>query len=135
MGEKAEEKAAPEEEPAEPVTLTDEEKAIVFRKRGEPDMTPHTVNKHFGDFSLPARSEGFDVIDFLWQSESASSKHLQDFILQRKLTSRADNLQPGEWFKKQNKEWQALLSSWKRRQGEWKNPGQRKVLLAKLAAE
>merc|ERR1719478_758290 len=88
--EKAEEKAA--EEPAEPVTLTSEEKAIVFRKRGEPDMLQQVVAKCFGDFSLPARSEGFDAIDFLWQSESSSSKHLQDFILQKKLSSRVDTL-------------------------------------------
>merc|ERR1712129_247450 len=50
-----------------------------------------------------------------------------------KLKSRVDDLQPGEWFKKQSREWQASVTSWKSRQGQWKNPAQKNVLLAKLA--
>lgn len=122
------------EEPEEPVTLTDEEKAIVFRKREVPDILPNTVAACFSDFSIPARSEGFDVIDFLWENETASAAHLQAFISQHKMTSRIDGLTPGDWFKKELKEWQVLLTSFKRRQGEWKNPGQKRALLAKIAA-
>jgi hypothetical protein len=127
-----EEKAA--EEPLEPVTLTDEEKAVVFRKLEAPDMAANVVAKHFADFSLPAQSEGFDVVDFLWQKETGCAAHLQEFVLNKKLNSRVESLTPGDWFKKEWKDWQATLSSWRKRQGEWKNPGSRKALLAKIAA-
>jgi len=133
--EKAEEKApVPEEPAAEPVTLTDEEKAIVFRKLEAPDMSPADVTKHFANFSVPASAEGFDAIDYLWQNATGSAAHLQEFVLGRKLTSRVESLKPGEWFNKAWKEWQTTVSSWKKRQGEWKNPGARKALLAKIAA-
>jgi len=129
----AEEKAA--EEPEEPVTLTDEEKAIVFRKHESPDCSPNVVTKLFAEFSMPAKAEGFDAIDFLWQKEAGSTAHLKDFVAQRKLTSRVETLTPGDWFKAQLKEWNQLLVGWKKRQNEWKNPNLRKTLLAKIAAD
>lgn len=133
--EKEEEKAAAPEEPEAPVTLTDEEKAVVFRKLEAPDMVLNVVTKHFADFTLPAQAEGFDAVDFVWQNEAGSAAHLQEFVLSRKLTSRVESLKPGDWFNKEWKEWQALLGSWRKRQGEWKNPNSRKGLLAKIAAD
>jgi len=130
-----EEEAPAPEEPAAPVTLTDEEKAIVFRKQTVPDMATNTIAKFFTKFSIPTKEEGFDAVDFLWQNESVATKHLQDLVLQKKLSSRVEDIKPGEWFKTQHKEFLALLSKLKRRQNEWKNPVQRKALLAKIAAE
>jgi len=132
--EKVEEEKAPEE-PEEPVLLTDAEKASVFRKGEAPDMAPTLVSKAFANFSVPNQSEGFDAIDFLWQTEAASASHLQAYILERKLSSVVETLTPGDWFKKEHKDWQASVISWKKRQTEWKNPSLKKALLAKIAAE
>jgi hypothetical protein len=126
---KAEEKA---EEPSEPVTLSDEAKSVVFRKLEAPYMAPNVVANKFATFSIPAQSEGFDAIDFLWQKEGVAKAHLQSYIQQKKLNSRVDSLVPGDWCKKEWKEFLAVLSAFKQKQSEWKNPATKK---AKIAAE
>merc|ERR1712190_90109 len=52
-----------EEEPPK-VTLTDEEKAVKFRKRATPDVGDYLPNTNFSKFSVPSKDEGFDNIRF-----------------------------------------------------------------------
>merc|ERR1712039_1151387 len=84
------------EEPEEVVELTEEEKAVCFRKLDSPDLTEKALTASFADFSLPTTAEGFDSINFAWQQEAACASFLKDWILQKKLTSRVDNIVPGD---------------------------------------
>jgi hypothetical protein len=47
------------------------------------------------------------------------------------MTQRVDDLEPGEWFKGRWNNWTKLLSDWKKKQTEWKDPAKKKALLAK----
>lgn len=133
--EEAEEKPTEEEDiKMEPVELTEDEKKIWYRSSSLSEIPEHILAKVFVSFSLPEKTEGFDDIKFLWQPESNCAKHLTEYILSRKLTSRVDDLQPGEWFKTNSKEFQTWFASLKKRQNEWKNPAQKKALLAKIIA-
>merc|ERR1711879_936926 len=55
--------------PVEEVSLTEEEKALKFRKKDIPDMTTKDVSTSFSKFALPGPDEGFDSIDFVWQPQ------------------------------------------------------------------
>jgi hypothetical protein len=124
-----------EELPEEvPVELTEEEKKITFRKSTIPDIAPQTFSKVYSKFELPSKDEGFDSIRYEWQKESECREVLKKYVLSQKMTQRAEDLQPSEWFKEQWSAWQKQLTDWKRRQTEWKDPNKKKALLAKKAA-
>merc|ERR1712176_1471137 len=97
---KEEEEEEMETEPAK-AELTEEEEKIWFTKGGIPDISPQVVDKCFGDFGIPAKSEGFDEIKFEWQKEKASKEYLRNWVLERKRTSKLEWLQPSAWFKEQ----------------------------------
>merc|ERR1712048_1556292 len=79
--------------------LTEEEQNIWFKSKDDvKDLKEAVLNQHFSQFSIPDEDEGFDEIRYEWQDESASRDYLRAWILDRKLTSRIDNLQPSEWF-------------------------------------
>eukprot|EP00932_Pfiesteria_piscicida_P021975 SRR837773.8748.p1 GENE.SRR837773.8748~~SRR837773.8748.p1 ORF type:complete len:807 (-),score=339.40 SRR837773.8748:79-2499(-) len=127
--EKAEEPAAAEEELV--VELTDEEKALWYRKGAVADMSETAVSKHFMNFTLPGKEEGFDEITYEWQSQDAAEKLMKDWIFAKKLTQRVETVQPGQFFKDAWAEWVKTVPQWKKLQGQWKDPNQRKALLAK----
>merc|ERR1719437_85101 len=56
------------------------------------------MSKSFGKFSIPTKAEGFDEIVFEWSDEKASNKYMKDYVVKAKITSRIDDLKPGEWF-------------------------------------
>merc|ERR1712187_370319 len=127
---------AKKEEPEEPpVELTDEEKKLWYRKLEHPDLAEKTLATAFADFSLPEAAEGFDSITFDWQPESASASFLKDWVLQKKITSRVDNLVPGASFKEAWSKWTQTYNAWRKRQTEWKDPAKRKALVAKKKEE
>merc|ERR1719436_497213 len=95
----------PEEPPVESVDLTDEEKKLWYRKLDNPDVGEKTLMATFADYSLPEAAEGFDSITYAWQPESSSTSLLKDWVLQKKLTSRADNIVPGASFKEGWTKW------------------------------
>lgn len=131
--EKKEEEAAMEEDT--PIELTEEEKALWYRKFDTPDLTDQVLTKNFANFSLPTAEEGFDSVSYVWQTEAASTALLKDFVLKKKLTSRVEDLKPGEWFTEAWSKWTKQLGEWKKRQGEWRDPKKKKELLAKRKEE
>merc|ERR1719203_1350795 len=96
-----------EEEDNEPpkVELTAEEKKMWFRPQtGGTDLTQTVLNASFSSFSIPQKAEGFDDVKFEWQSAEASNKYLRNWVLEKKRTSRIEDLQPGPWFQEKVKE-------------------------------
>jgi len=111
-----------EEVAVQPVSLTEAEKAFSFRKKDAPDLSSKEMSLSFAKFSLPSMEEGFDRIDFEWLPEDKSKEYLQEFVRAKKLTERVEDLQPSEWFATRLADWKKLLSSWKRKQQEFKDP-------------
>merc|ERR1712060_649832 len=64
-----EDQKEPEEEiVAEEVSLTDEDRKVRFTKQSIPDLLPAEVSATFSKFSLPDNEEGFDRVEFCWNS-------------------------------------------------------------------
>lgn len=118
------------EEPVQ-VELTEEEKALSYRTSTTPDISERELTKSFAKFSLPSKEEGFEAISFAWQAEADCAALLKKWILQKKLTQRAEDLQPGAGFKETWTKWQKTIQEWRRRQADYKEPSKRKALAAK----
>merc|ERR1712045_533771 len=130
MGKEGQEDAKMEEETEEQeqeikVELTEEEKEMWFRKSNIPDLAPRELALWYSKFTIPTQDEGFDAIKFVWQPAKECEKYLKQWLLEKKLTQRVEDLQPSEWFKGKWSEWLKLLSSWKKRQQEFKNPSKK----------
>merc|ERR1711933_642378 len=77
-------------------------------------------------FSLPGDDEGIDMVTYAWQPLEQCQTYLAEWIRERKLTQRVEELQPSDWFKEKWSEWQKQLSAWKKAQQEFKDPVLRK---------
>merc|ERR1712217_757508 len=115
---KAAGKEVPEEEPAEEivaeeVSLTEEDRQVRFLKRDTPDIQAADVSSSFAKFSLPDSDEGFDQIIYAWQPEDKCKDEMKQWQLNKKMTERVEDLQPGEWFKEKCEEWKKAVSGWK----------------------
>jgi len=110
-----EEEKAVEEEPApeEPVAeLTEEEKQVFFLPKSVPDLTQQVMNSSFGKFSTPAKDEGFDDIRYEWQSGAKAADFLKKWVMEKKLTTRVEGIQPGKAFKEKKAEFDKLFKEW-----------------------
>lgn len=126
---KEDDKAAEPEEPEEEedkdteppaVELTEEEKGKHFYPVVTPDLAHNVMNSSFGRFSTPELAEGFDDIQYEWQKAAKATEYLQKWVLNKKLTSRMEDIKPGQYFKdkvaefaKLSKEWQDKLTAFK----------------------
>mmetsp|Transcript_45899 Transcript_45899/g.82648 ORF Transcript_45899/g.82648 Transcript_45899/m.82648 type:complete len:866 (+) Transcript_45899:51-2648(+) len=119
------------EEPEAAPELTEEEKKLWYRKTTTADISENALSKAYSSFSLPSKAEGFDEVTFLWQSEADCAALLRKWILEKKLTQRAEDLQPGAGFKESWTKWQKTLQEFKTRQSQYKDPSKRKALQAK----
>lgn len=103
----------PDHVSANPVTLTEAEKRACFQSRnGIPDLATTVVNTGSSGFSLPSEDEAFDSIRFEWLRGPEAATHLQQWIRDRKMTTRVEDLQPSEWFRTQWVAWQKDLKRW-----------------------
>jgi len=118
-----------EEEPPPTVELTEEEKSQPFRKRPLPDLGAYILSTSFTKFSIPSKEEGFDEVRFDWSKGSDCQEYLKQWVRDRKLTTRIEDLQPSDWFTNKYKEWQKTLQAWHAKQS------QHKQTVAKKAAE
>lgn len=98
------------------VELTDEEKDFTFRPLSQSDLTSEAVNRAFGDFTCPEKTEGFDDIRYAWNDEAASKKYLKKWVVEKKLTARMEDLQPSKWFAAKYEEWQTTVKAWEAKQ-------------------
>lgn len=124
------EEPEPVEQEPPPVELSDEEKKRWWSKQAVSDLTMYVVNTTFQKYSLPVKEEGFDELRYPWQKEDKVKEYLKAWVQDRKLTSRVEDLQPGEWFLARQKEWQKALAAWHAKQSSWKAGESKKQLEA-----
>jgi len=118
--EETEEPNEPMEQEPPTVELTDEEKKRWWSKQAVSDLTMYVVNTTFQKFSLPVKEEGFDELRYPWQNQDKVKEYLKAWVQDRKLTSRVEDLEPGDWFLARQKEWQKALAAWHAKQSSWK---------------
>lgn len=134
--EKEEEKKEEEEEEEEeteppPVELTEEDKKVCFRPAVVKDLTDTVLSQAFGKFTIPTDDEGFNELKFEWQSATAANKYLRDWVLERKKTSKMEDLKPSDWFKSKHDHFLKSVKEWQDKQ----KPFQKKAEAAKKAKE
>lgn len=115
-----------EEEPDEneeppKVELTSEEKKMWFRKPPLPDLSEYTMNVTFTKFTLPEKDEGFDEVRTDWAKGTKAKEFLTQWILQRKLTTRVEDIKPSPWFNQKWGEWQRTVQGWHAKQAQWRS--------------
>merc|ERR1712085_133578 len=115
-GDKEEKKEEGKEEelPAEPekAELTEEEKNTWFRPTNPPEMQNKHIERNFTKFSVPEKAEGFDEVVFDWQGEAKAKEHFRAWLLDKKKTSRIEDLQPSQWYLDKLKAMQASLKEY-----------------------
>eukprot|EP00928_Gymnodinium_smaydae_P034793 TRINITY_DN24583_c0_g3_i1.p1 TRINITY_DN24583_c0_g3~~TRINITY_DN24583_c0_g3_i1.p1 ORF type:complete len:909 (+),score=191.46 TRINITY_DN24583_c0_g3_i1:113-2728(+) len=116
------------------VSLTAEDKKIVFRKGAVPDLSAYNVSTSFTKFSLPDKDEGFDDVRCDWHKFDKCKAYLTGWIQEHKLTTRVEDLTPSEWFTNKLKDWQKGLASWHQKHQAFRTALQKKVE-AKAAKE
>eukprot|EP00435_Cladocopium_sp_Y103_P004586 s1758_g1.t1 len=120
-----------EEEEVDEVEVEEEapkEKKVTFRKLPLPDIPEQLLNTSFTKFSLPELDEGFDDLHYEWSAKGPSAAQtLQKWVLDRKLTSRVEDLAPSMWFKTKWAAWQKLFHQWQTKQMEYRNKVQKKA--------
>merc|ERR1712048_1093089 len=111
-----EEEEEEEDKGPEQAVLTEEDEKIWFTKPSVADLTDQVLEKHFSEFSIPDKDEGFDEVTFEWQKEKESKQYVQNWVLERKRTTRMEHLQPSGWFKTQAAEFSKKLQEWQTKQ-------------------
>jgi len=101
-----------------PIELTQEEKKLWYLKSAIPDLDANAIATSFAKFSLPTKEEGFDEVRYVWQPEDNSAKHLREYVLEKKLTQRVEDLEPSAWFKEEWSKWQKTRKAWLQRKKE-----------------
>jgi len=130
--EEPEEEIEPEpiEEDPPKVELSAAEKKTWFRQLAVGDLTPFLLNTLFQKFSLPEKDEGFEELRWMWQPEAKAKAHLKEWTQVRKLTSRVEDIQPGDWFSAKFKEWGKALQSFHAKQHSFKAAEGKKAMEA-----
>lgn len=125
----------PDEEPPT-VELTDAEKFDLFHKESNaiPDIQVQLINASFHHFTLPEKEEGFDEVRYNWSDAKLCEEHISNWVHERKLTTRIEDLTPSDWFRGKLQDFQRDLSSWHGKHTEVKDPAKRAALLAAHSA-
>merc|ERR1712238_104779 len=110
--------------------MGDEEKKIFFRKLPVPDLTAYLMNTSFTKFMLPEKAEGFDDLRYEWSKGTKCNDYLKQWVLDKKITMRIEDLTPGSWFHKKNADYQRVVQTWHAKQNEHKAKVARKIALA-----
>jgi len=116
-----------EETEAPKVELTDAEKALIFAPSQVSDLSTTAFNESFAKFSLPEKAEGFDRISYMWSKDDAAKDYLRQKLIERKRTSRVENLVPSEWFQGKFKEWTTKFGQWQAKQESWRRSPEKKA--------
>jgi len=115
-------------------TLTAAEKQVRFRKQAASDLSATVISTSFNKFCLPDDTEGFDEVRYTWSSPDLCEQYLKDWVLERKLTTRIEDLNPSDWFREKWKDWQKDLQTWHLKHVEYKDPVKRQAVVAAAQA-
>eukprot|EP00928_Gymnodinium_smaydae_P084473 TRINITY_DN6774_c0_g1_i2.p1 TRINITY_DN6774_c0_g1~~TRINITY_DN6774_c0_g1_i2.p1 ORF type:complete len:838 (+),score=160.74 TRINITY_DN6774_c0_g1_i2:2-2515(+) len=125
-----EEDAAAEQRGPDKAKLTSEEASMLCpREKKIPDVAPQQMSLNVSKFTIPEKSDGFDDIEYVWLPEDASREYMNKWMMDRKLTTRVEDLRPGDWYKKKLDEWKKDLQAWQRQYYDLKDPS-RKMMAA-----
>eukprot|EP00928_Gymnodinium_smaydae_P007295 TRINITY_DN12642_c0_g1_i1.p1 TRINITY_DN12642_c0_g1~~TRINITY_DN12642_c0_g1_i1.p1 ORF type:complete len:849 (-),score=205.53 TRINITY_DN12642_c0_g1_i1:276-2822(-) len=126
--EEAEDEDMEPEPTRETAVLSAEEEASAWYKKSRlPDLKEHVVDKHFVDFSLPQKSDGFEEVRFPWENAAACKARMEKFVTHKKLTARIDDLKPSSWFSDKMAAWQKALHSWQMKATEFRSKSQQQL--------
>jgi len=117
--ENKDEKGGEGDAPKEEVVLEDTDWKDFFQNRELPDISDRVLSKHYASFTLPSVSDGFDDVSYVWEDEDAGTSLFKEWILERKLTQRVDDLVPGAWFQDKSRAWSTLVEDFKAIQSKW----------------
>lgn len=67
---------------------------------------------------LPDKEEGFDEIKFDWSKKQKCAEYLKAWVLEKKNTTRIEDLKPSEWFNTEWTRWQKTMQTWHSKQNE-----------------
>jgi len=110
------------------VELSAEEEKLWFKpKAGAGDLAPAVLSKAFASFTIPEKEEGFDAVNYEWQKEAKSKEYLRKWVLETKLTSRLEDLQPSQYFKDKMAAWQKQFGEWQTKQKAFKAAGAKRT--------
>merc|ERR1712217_340575 len=136
-----EEKEEPLDETPPKVELTAEEKKILYFKGQCPDMTGYLLSTSFAMFSLPEKDEGFDDITYSWAKGTKAQEYIKKWILERKLSTKVEDLVPSKWFWDEKSRYEGELAKFHAKLAEWRTATIKKEqdkaakAAAKVAAE
>merc|ERR1712060_320565 len=102
------------------VELTAEEKKLWFAKSTTPDLPPFVLNTSLPKFTVPEKDEGFDEIRYDWSKNGKARDYMKNWVLEKKLITRVENLVPGQWFHTKQREWQKVFGQYQAKQNEWR---------------
>lgn len=108
------------------VELTEQEKSAWFPKPAREDLAKKDLCRCFSSFSIPDKDEGFDEVNFEWSKRDQAGAYLKSWMVEKKLTQRVEDLQPGARFKEQFAEWTRQLQEWRKRYSERRSAAQHK---------
>jgi len=100
--------------------LTEEEKTVVFPKRGPGDLAPLSLSKSLTNFTLPDKSEGFDEVKYVWEPVDKANEYLRSWVLEAKRTTLLEHLQPSKAFTEKYLTWQKQQVEWSQKQSAFK---------------
>lgn len=125
---KEEPAAEEEEELGEPpvAELTEDEKKLTHFRRGAFDMGRGAVDANFSKFAAPDKAEGFDAIEYVWQKADKAQEYLAEWIKSKKLTTKVEDIKPGDQFKERKAAFAKLEKEWKEKLAAWKKAGSKK---------
>lgn len=103
-----------DEEPSAEVELSPEQRKAWFRNPGLiSDMTSSALSASISKFALPDDTEFFDDIEYAWQNKPKCEEYLEQWVQDRRLHTRIDDLKPSGWFKVKHQEWLKDFGQWK----------------------
>jgi len=91
-------------------------------------MTSWSLGTSFTNFTLPIKEEGFDDVRYQWDKKTKCAEYVREWVLNRKLTTRVEDIQPSEWFTQKYSAWLQQLQKWHLKQTEWKQQDKKKTV-------
>merc|ERR1712196_209365 len=81
-------------------------------------MLPYLFNIFFTKFSIPTKDEGFHDVRYEWAPGPKCQQYLEEWIKDKKRTTRIENLQPGQWCHEQIIRMKKCLEEWQAKSNE-----------------
>merc|ERR1711957_416894 len=81
----------------------------------------------FAKYSVPEKEDGFDEIKYDWADSAKSKEYMKTWIMEKKTSTRVEDLVPSPWFKQKSNEWEKAVRQWTAKLSEYKSSCAKKV--------